>query len=297
MQNPIIMETSNNHLWSKDWQSGDLKRLIALIEKVVKPEVIYLLGSASTKKTITSLFSPSGYETALGNDYFILVLLNNFREKSISQWQDQIEQVCYAAMPITCIVLETATFQQWLKVGHRFARLLAQSGTVIYNPHNISFSLTGDYDPIVESSTIERQYRAGLLKAQEFLAGADLYSIRKHHSLALFMLHQAIEQALGTLLKIGMGYYSCSHNIERLLRYVSWVDGQVRDLFPMYTESEKKLFTLLQKAYIDSRYGVDYTVHYQDLVTITERVRLLVSILENWDKKSVSTFPPITVSD
>jgi uncharacterized protein len=290
------METNSSHPLKNNLQFGHVKQLISLVEKVVKPDVIYLLGSASTKKTITSLFCPSGYGTALGNDYFILVLLNNFREKSISQWQDQIEQVCYTTMPITCIVLEITTFQQWLKIGHRFAWLVAQSGTVIYNPQNISFSPTGDYDPIVESSTIERQYRAGLLKAQEFLAGADLYRIRKHHSLALFMLHQATEQALGTLLKIGMGYYCCSHNIERLLRYVSWVDGQVRDLFPMYTESEKKLFTLLQKAYIDSRYKEDYTVHYQDLVTITERVRLLVRILENWGKKSVSTFPLITVS-
>lgn len=291
------METNSSHPLKNNLQFGHLKQLISLVEKVVKPEVICLLGSASTKKTITSLFCPSGYETALGTDYFILVLLHDYREKSISQWQDQIEQVCYATMPTTCIVLETATFHQWLKIGHRFARFVAQSGTVIYNPHNMSFSLTGDYDPIVESSLIERQYRAGLLKAQEFLAGADLYRIRKHHSLALFMLHQATEQALATLLKIGMGYYCCSHNIERLLRYVSWVDGQVREVFPLHTELEKRLFAQLQKAYIDSRYKEGYTVHYQDLVTITERVRLLVSILENWGKKSVSTFPPITVSD
>jgi uncharacterized protein len=290
------METNSSHPLKNNLQFGHLKQLISLVEKVVIPDVIYLLGSASTKKTITSLFCPSGYEPALGTDYFILVLLNDFREKSISQWQDQIEQVCNVTIPVSCIVLETATFHQWLKIGHRFARLVAQSGAVIYNPQNISFSPTGDYDPIVESSIIERQYQAGFSKTQEFLAGADLYRIRKHYSLALFMLHQATEQALGTLLKKGMGYYCCSHNIERLLRYVSWVDGQVRDLFPMYTESEKKLFTLLQKAYIDSRYRLDYTVHYQDLVTITERVRLLVRILENWGKKSVSTFPPITVS-
>lgn len=290
------METSNNDLLSRDLHSKDLKQLISLIEKVVQPDIIYLLGSASNKKTITSLFCPSGYETALGTDYFILVLLNDFREKSILQWQDQIEQICYTTMPVTCIVLEIATFHQWLRIGHRFARLVAQSGKVIYNPQSISFSPTGDYDTIVESSTIERQYRAGLLKTQEFLEGADLYRIRKHHSLALFMLHQATEQALGTILKTGMGYYCSSHNIERLLRYVSWVDGQVREVFPLHTELEKRLFTLLQKAYIDSRYKEDYTVHHQDLVTITERVRLLVRILENWGKKSVFTIPPITVS-
>lgn len=166
---------------------------------------------------------------------------------------------------------------------------MAQSGTVIYNPKNISLSPISEYDPSDESSTIERQYRVGFSKAQEFLVGADLYGIRKQYSLALLMLHQAAEQALGTIIKIGMSYYCCSHNIERLLRYASWVNGKVHEVFPMHTDSEKRLFTLLQKAYIDSRYEDDYTVKYQDLLLLIERVKLLIAILEEWGKKKGST--------
>lgn len=279
------METNNNYLLDKDLQSVDLKQLVLLIEKVTQPDIIYLLGCALNKKMSQSLFCPSGYETALGADYFILVLASSLHQKSSIQWQDQIEQACYPTVQVTCIVLETATFHHWLKTDHRFARLVAQSGTVIYNPKNISLSPISEYDQRDESSTIERQYRAGFSKAQEFLAGADLYGIRKQYSLALLMLHQGTEQALGTMIKIGMGYYCCSHNIERLLRYASWVNGKVHEVFPMYTESEKRRFALLQKAYIDSRYKDDYTVKYQDLLILTERVKLLIVILEEWVKK------------
>ncbi len=285
------MKTNNNYLVEKNLQSVQLQQLISMIEKAVQPDIIYLLGSALNRKRSNSLFCLSGYETALGTDYFILVLINDLRQKSNVQWQDQIEQICNPTQPITCIVLETSTFSVWMKTGHRFACLVAQSETAIYNPQNISFSSMSEYDPSVEKSTIDRQYRMGFSKAQEFLSGADLYRIRKQYSLALFMLHQATEQVLGTIVKIGMGYYCCSHNIERLLRYASWVNGQLEEVFTRHTESEKRLFTLLQKAYIDSRYREDYTIHYQDLLTLIERVKLLLTILEDWYKKSAPIVP------
>lgn len=93
------------------------------------------------------------------------------------------------------------------------------------------------------------------------------------------MLHQAVEQALGTLLKIAMGYYCCSHNIERLLRYAGMVSYRIQDVFTRKTDSEKKLFNLLQKAYIDSRYREDYSIGFTDLLDLTERVRIIQDIL------------------
>lgn len=77
------METNNNYLLAKDLQSVDLKQLVSLIEKVAQPDIIYLLGSALNKKMSKSLFCPSGYETALVADYFILVLINDLHLKSI----------------------------------------------------------------------------------------------------------------------------------------------------------------------------------------------------------------------
>jgi HEPN domain-containing protein len=285
------METNNNFLVGMNLDSGHLNQMISVIEKIVQPDNIYLLGSALNRKRSNSIFCLSECETALGTDYFILVLLSDLRQKSIVQWQDQIEQICNPTQPITCIVLESNTFSEWLKTGRRFAHIIVQSSTVIYNPKNITLCPTNEYDLSTENPTIERQYRVGISKAQEFLAGADLYRIRKQYSLALFMLHQATEQVLGTIVKIGMGYYCCSHNIERLLRYASWVNGQVQEIFPRHTESEKRLFMLLQKAYIESRYKEDYIVQYQDLLTLTERVRWLLTIFEDWYKKSVPIVP------
>jgi HEPN domain-containing protein len=93
------------------------------------------------------------------------------------------------------------------------------------------------------------------------------------------MLHQATEQALGTLIKIRTGYHCCTHNIERLLRYAGMVSYQIPDIFPRKTDNEKRLFNLLRKAYIDSRYREDYSIGFTDLLDLTERVRIIQDIL------------------
>ena len=193
--------------------------------------------------------------------------------------QDQIEQHCSSVMPVTIILLETSMFNDWLATGHLFARSVYHSAIPVFEAGNLSLAPVGDYDAETELKNQEKLYRDGLNKSQEFLAGADLFRIRKQYRLAAFMLHQATEQALGTLVKIGTGYHCCTHNIERLLRYAGMVSYQIPDIFPRKTESEKKLFNLLQKAYIDSRYREDYTIGFTDLLKLTERVRIIQDIL------------------
>ena len=83
---------------------------------------------------------------------------------------------------------------------------------------------------------------------------------------------------LETLLKIGMGY-CCSQNIERLLRYARMVSYRIQYVFPRKKDGEKKLFNLLQKAYIGSRYREDYSIGFTDLLKLTERLRTIQDIL------------------
>jgi len=212
-------------------------------------------------------------------DYCFLVLIKNTNNKSLPQLQDQIEQHCSSAMPVTIFLLETAIFNGWLATGHLFARTVCQSGVSIYAAGNFSISSVGHYNAEAELKNLEKLFREGLNKSREFLAGADLFALRKQYKLAAFMLHQAAEQALGTLLKIGTGYHCCTHNIERLLRYAGMVSYQIPDIFPRKTDNEKRLFSLLQKGYIDSRYREDYSIGFTDLHELTERVRIIQDIL------------------
>ncbi len=93
------------------------------------------------------------------------------------------------------------------------------------------------------------------------------------------MLHQAAEQALRTLVQTGTGFHCNTHNIDRLIRYESMVSFQLPDVFPRKTENEKRLFNLLQKAYVDARYKESYSINLADLMVLIERVTGIKDIL------------------
>ena len=259
--------------------SSQQEKLVSLIQEVVQPDIIYLLGASLYRRRSESIFCTTAPSSQHAADYFFLVLINNTNNRTLLQLQDQIEQHCCSVMPVTIILLETAIFSGWLATGHLFARTVYQSSVAAFESGNLYFPPIGDYNAEAELKNLEKLFRDGLNKSQEFVAGADLFILRKQYRLAAFMLHQAAEQALGTLVKIGTGYHCCTHNIERLLRYAGMVSYQIPDIFPRKTDNEKRMFNILQKAYIDSRYREDYCIGFTDLLELTERVRTIQDIL------------------
>jgi HEPN domain-containing protein len=269
---------TTNH-FSGDFQSCQQEKLVSLILDVTRPDLIYMLGASSYHRKNESIFCPESTSSQYYSDYFFLILINSTNGKALYEWQDKIEQHCSSISSVTTIILETSTFNNWLECGHLFARTVYNSSICLYNPEDISLSLPSDYDAGAEQKAMQKSYTEGLNKSQEFLAGAELYKIRKQNKMAAFMLHQSTEQALHTLLKIGTGFHCCTHNIERLLRYGSMVSYRLPDVFPRKTENEKRLFSLLQKAYVDVRYQENYIINISDLLLITEKVKRLQQLL------------------
>ncbi len=249
--------------------------LVDIIVKAAQPDRIFLLGASLSHRRSESIFQPSGPTARHISHCFVLILLQDLAGKELHEWQDKIETRCKPLLPVTTIVLPTATFVEWLKEGHRFALRVWQSAARIYDGGNVSPEIPegpgGRED--------ERFCREGLAKAQEFLAGAELFRLRQQYTLAAFMLHQSAEQALRTLLERGTGYRAHTHSIDRLIRYASLVSYQLPDLFPQRTEGEKRLFRLLQKAYIDSRYKEGYTISQEELLCLTEKVKRIHQLL------------------
>ncbi|WP_290794155.1 HEPN domain-containing protein [Flavihumibacter sp. UBA7668] len=130
-------------------------------------------------------------------------------------------------MPVTTLVLQTSTFVEWLQRGLPFAMVTWQQAPVLYDAGSIGREVIWEPNEKNNSNESTKQWEEGLTKAKEFLAGSELYRIRKQHKMAAFMLHQSAEQALRTLLKVGTGYHANTHSIDRLLRYGSLVSYQL----------------------------------------------------------------------
>jgi hypothetical protein len=75
----------------------------------------------------------------------------------------------------------------------------------------------------------------------------------------------------------------------RLLRLVGNLSTQVTSVFPCFTDEERELFNVLQRAYLDARYREVYSVSPADTTILIRRVGMLQNLAETfYEKKRAS---------
>ncbi|MDQ6763134.1 MAG: HEPN domain-containing protein, partial [Bacteroidota bacterium] len=161
-----------------------------------------------------------------------------------------------------------------------FAYKVVTLGAILYSSDETR--LVAEALPVDELIKAQNQstYNEGRNKVNEFLSGADLYKLRKQNKMAAFMLHQAAEHALHTILKIGTGLYINTHNLDKLMRYCSMASWHLPEIFARTNEKNERLFQLLQKAYISGRYKDNYSISTPELMTIADRVKQLQNVMK-----------------
>ena len=107
---------------------------------------------------------------------------------------------------------------------------------------------------------------------------------------AAFELHQATECYYTTFLLVFTDYRPKLHDIEELGDQASQIKRELRAVFPCSTEEEKRLFGLLQKAYLGARYKKSYVITQEELEYLAGRVKVLGSLVENLCKAQIEAF-------
>jgi HEPN domain-containing protein len=252
------------------------KRLVEIILECVTANKIYLLGSSLSTRRTESVFMPDAPSCRKVEHYDVLVLVSSNEDKNAVQ--DKIENRCRHFIPVTAIVLVATTFAGWLAADHRFALTVSKRAVLLHGLAEPDFA-GNELPPGGIKEENKKLYNDGCSKVTEFIAGAELYIIRKQTKLAAFMLHQATEQALHTMFELHTGMYLNTHNLDKLIRYCSMVSYRLPEIFPGINEKQVRLFQLLKDAYTGGRYKADYVIHMDELAAIKEKVYLLQQIL------------------
>ena len=111
---------------------------------------------------------------------------------------------------------------------------------------------------------------------------------KKRFPKAAFELHQATERYYTTILLVFTDYRPKDHNLENLGIKVEMCDQRFA-VFPKTTDTEKRLFELLKRAYIDARYKMDeYKVTKGELEYLAEKVDELKKLTETICKSKIN---------
>jgi HEPN domain-containing protein len=256
------------------------KEIIKRVTAATAIERLYLLGLTTTDKRTETLFSVQSATRKEVVHYYILALVEKEDDHSLNNLQDKIESALQHFLPITAIVFSDIQFSKWLLEGHPFAASIYEKAFILYQKEDFPFPYPSSLNEEVLKKETEKLFTQTKTKVQEFLAGAELYTIRVQYKMAAFMLHQAAEQALRTMLIIHTGLRINTHSIDRLTRCCSMFCFELQDVFPRRNEKDKRLFQLLQKAYIDTRYKEDYHIKLEELTTLTTQVKDLFKLCQ-----------------
>ena len=264
------------YLLTENFKQQEAK-LVQIILEAVPADSIYLLGSTLLTRRTESVFTTDAPSCRYVGHYYLLVLVSDGQD--VNAVQDIIEGRCRKDVPVTAIVLKTSIFNAWYSEGHRFAHKVCTIAVLL---HGSKVTLPVITEPPYEDVVQEQNnilFTEGNNKVTEFIAGAELYILRKQTKMAAFMLHQAAEQALHTLFQLRTGMYVNSHNLDKLLRYCSMLCYNLPEIFPRSVKDEH-LFQLLQKAYVGGRYKVEYEIDTVDLESIMVQIKKLKGLIQ-----------------
>lgn len=239
---------------------------------LIPADAVYLAGARYTACNSSSIFYPSRKEEKERLAFLYLVIIAKLADKAPYEWQDRIESHCKKIIPCTTIVLSSETFQHWIQQGHPFSFHVIKHGICLQQSAEFQIPELVSPPPMLSTST--SMLAEGFNMYKEFMAAASLFTLRKQNRFACFMLHQAIELGLHSILKAGIGFHYRTHNIERLIIYASLVHEEL--FYWMYgADKDNKLLHKLQQAYSGARYEESYAVSNCELTEITALVQQL----------------------
>lgn len=107
-----------------------------------------------------------------------------------------------------------------------------------------------------------------MAKVRSFLDGADFYILNKKQPQGAFTLHLAIELLFRTVEKFMVGKEKICHYIGNHQNYIKPFVPTLGKLFDLAIGQEAALLQLLDRAYVEVRYGDGYQITNGELNTI-----------------------------
>lgn len=265
------------YLLSERFKSQE-KKIVDIILKIGNVDSIYMLGSTLSRRRTETIFLTDASSCDKVSHYYLLVLITKPSDSNNSI-QDKIENTCHSFIPVTVIVLNIDQFIIWLIQGHSFATTVQKIAVPLYETIPLQKITSVSEDQSKNSLVCGSQPQTEAFD-KDFLAGAEFYLARRQHNLSLFMLHQAMEHLLLSYLKKKIGLQFNTHDLNKLIRYCAMVSYKIHDVFSMDNSEAQRLFQLIQKGYIDTRYKGGVSIAAQDILSIIEKIKEIRRIIE-----------------
>lgn len=290
--NQTTLKTTIDHLPAD--KQAELQTIVAAIERRFPAGMIILFGSYARGNWVDDRYRENGTTYEYKSDYDVLVVLDTeavaIRKESNKRWQNKVRRDTGREFPLNVIFHGIDYLNAEIENGNYFFVDILQEGIMLYDSGKFRLSTPKPLNPA------DRKYKAHLYfdkwfeSASDFLVTFNFDFERGKLNQAVFLLHQATERLYACVLLVFTDYKPNQHDLEKLDRQARKIDVRFKTIFPRTTPEEERLFTLLKKAYIDSRYKLDYSISREDLEYLSERVQKLRELTELACNEKIASF-------
>ncbi len=284
------MKTSLSYLPKE--KKDELKKIVKTLLEFKEVEMIILFGSYATNKYVHSdRYVENGTVYEYQSDYDLLIILSQNNQANNLTFVYGITGKLNQLKSLTPIspIYEGADFvNEQLSEGNYFFNDIKSEGILLYTSKRKKLARKRKLSIEEIKKQAQDYFDEWFESANGFFKGYEFYFNEQDYKHAVFLLHQATERYYHTLSLVFTGYKHKTHNLEELGKIASTLNLEYKKIFPQKTEAEKHHFTLLQKAYIDSRYKKGYKITKKELEYLSKRVIKLRNLTEKVCKGKIA---------
>ena len=284
--NFVIMKRSTRFLPPNKRQ--DLQQLAALIcEHIKQVEMVILFGSYAKNKYVdydqriefgTPTYYMSDYDIAILTRKPIGAIEYSLYEKIKDKFFENKNRQFHTHPQFVNYGIDD--FNYALSKAHYFETEIKEQGIVLYDSGAYKLARRRKLDYTEIRDRAQKYYDDKFVKASDFLDGVKFYYDSNRYKMASFHLHQSVENFLRTIPMVFILYGHKSHDLSELMNAAKKHTTEIYKAFPQDTAEEKRLFDLLQRAYIESRYNPDFEIAKEDIAALLPKVEQLRDIVQ-----------------
>ncbi|SEM44547.1 HEPN domain-containing protein [bacterium A37T11] len=220
---------------------------------------------------------PSGVSIKEQNSYCFLLIPSAEEKTSNLHIQQRTEEICKDIAIVTVLVHSIDEVNQALQNGSSFFTSIYQKGILLYDHAEQNFVEPGEGQSISKRiQKRERYWEKFHQLSIQFAMGARFYAEKELNTLAVFMLHQAVQHSYSGTLKVMTGYKSNSNSLTRLVRLIETALPDSTFVLSRQTAEENRLTNLLLKGFSDARYLDKFTVSQEEIQKLLNRVSHII---------------------
>ena len=291
------MKTSINYL--PEQKRDELRRIVKCVLEVLPGcEMIILYGSYARNTYVDyDQRIEYGIRTCFMSDYDILVVTNTrFQRHVISHILSKATDNYYKGMnrnestTVQFIDESIDDLNKAIDKNRYFYTDIKREGIMLYNSgrYKLARRRKLNYREIKELA--EEYYNERFERGNEFLLGAIFYNEQDLHKMASFNLHQACENYYNSIILTFTLYSPKEHSLIKLSARAKTHSLESSKAFPRNTEEEKRLFDLLQDAYVQARYSLHFRITQEDIEALIPKVELLRDIARQCCEERIKVY-------